>query len=63
MFYAAAAVGGMVGLDVCGYNDDVMQLARRIGLYVRRLSGGESRYARVDRQSYWMFDVTGRNGL
>lgn len=63
MFRTAASLDGMVGLDVCTHNDLVLQLPRIIGLSVRRLSGGESRYKRVDSQLYYLFDVTGRNQL
>jgi hypothetical protein len=52
-----SAAGGLVGLDVCRYNDEVLQLARRIGRLVSRHSGGRSSYAEVCRQTYWLYDL------
>lgn len=51
------AAGGLVGLDVCKHNSEVLQLPRSIGLLVRRQSDGLASYAEVDRQSYWLYDL------
>lgn len=53
----AAAVDGIVGLDVCVANEDVARLPRAIEIFLRRLSGGVSRATRIDRQNYWLFEM------
>lgn len=53
-------VNGLVSLDVCNYNDHVRRLPKAIGLMLRRMSGGQSSYKRVDAQTFWLYDVTGK---
>jgi hypothetical protein len=60
-FRTAYDGNGIVGLDVCTYNEDVHHLPQIIGLQVRRLSGGASTYRRLDAQSYWFYDMRGEH--
>jgi hypothetical protein len=53
----AAAVNGIVGLDVCTYNETVHRLPRAIEIYLKRLSGGLSRSTRADQQSFWLHEM------
>jgi hypothetical protein len=60
-FAAADAVDGIIGLDVCSYNEVSFRLPQIIGANVRRLSDHTSRYERADTQSYWIYDMKGNH--
>jgi hypothetical protein len=55
MYLVASAQNGVVGLDICTYNDDVRRMSRIFRLMVSRLSD-TMRFNRVDQQSYWLFE-------
>jgi len=55
MYLVASAQNGVVGLDICTYNDDVRRMSRIFRLMVSRLSD-TMRFDRVDQQSYWLYE-------
>lgn len=54
----AAAQNGVVGWDVCQYNDEKHHLSRASELLVRRLPN-DVRVERADEQSYWLYEFPG----
>jgi hypothetical protein len=58
MQLVAAPQNGVVGLDVCRYNDDARRMSRAIGLLVRRITS-TVRMERADEQSYWLYEFPG----
>jgi hypothetical protein len=57
MYLEADKVGGIIGIDMCRFNDQVRRLSRVIPLVLRRLAG-EVRTERMDEQSYWMYEFS-----
>jgi hypothetical protein len=55
MYLVAANQNGLVGLDVCNYNDDVRNMTRIFRMMVSRLSDN-MRFERIDQQSYWLYE-------
>jgi hypothetical protein len=55
MYLVASAQNGMVGLDICTYNDDARHMSRVFRLMVSRLADN-MRFNRIDQQSYWLYD-------
>jgi len=55
MYLVAATQNGLVGLDICTYNDDVRRMSRVFRLMVSRLSDN-MRFNRIDQQSYWLYE-------
>jgi len=55
MYLVAATQNGLVGLDVCKYNDDVRNMTRIFRMMVSRLSDN-MRFERIDQQSYWLYE-------
>jgi hypothetical protein len=55
-------VQGLVALDICTRNEDVLKLPHMIGRALHRMSDRRSTYERVDAQSFWLYDVTGALG-
>lgn len=55
MYVVAATQNGLVGLDICQYNDDVRNMSRIFRLMVRRLTDN-MRFERIDQQSYWLYE-------
>jgi hypothetical protein len=55
MYLVASAQNGVVGLDICTYNDDVRRMSHIFRLMVSRLSD-TMRFNRVDQQSYWLYE-------
>jgi len=55
MYMVASAQNGLVGLDICTYNDDARHMSRIFRLMVSRLSGN-MRFNRIDQQSYWLYE-------
>src|SRR4051812_24693356 len=53
MYLVASAQNGLVGLDICSYNDDARHMSRIFRLMVSRLSGN-MRFNRIDQQSFWL---------
>jgi len=54
MYLVASSQNGLVGLDICSFNDDVRHMSRIFRLMVTRLSG-TMRFDRIDQQSYWLY--------
>lgn len=63
LYRIAVAKKGIVGLDVCTYNQTVHHLPRAIELLVHRNSEGASCAALADSQNYWLYDMDGSNKL
>jgi len=55
MYLVASTQNGLVGLDICAYNDDVRHMSRVFRLMVSRLSGN-MQFSRIDQQSYWLYE-------
>jgi hypothetical protein len=55
MYLIAVTNNGLVGLDICNYNDDVRSMSRVFRVMIRRLSR-EMRFTRIDQQSYWLYE-------
>ena len=55
MYLVASAQNGLVGLDICTYNDDTRHMSKIFRLMVRRLSDN-MRFNRIDQQSYWLYE-------
>lgn len=55
MYLVASAQNGLVGLDICTYNDDVRRMSRVFRLMVGRLSDN-MKFNRIDQQSYWLYE-------
>jgi hypothetical protein len=55
MQLVAAMHNGVVGLDICRYNDDARRMSRAVGLLVRRITGSV-RVEQADEQSYWLYE-------
>ena len=55
MYLVASSQNGLVGLDICTYNDDVRRMSRIFRLMVNRLSEN-MRFSRIDQQSYWLYE-------
>jgi hypothetical protein len=55
MYLVASAQNGMVGLDICTYNEDQRRMSRVFRLMVSRLSDN-MQFNRIDTQSYWLYD-------
>ena len=54
MYLVASSQNGLVGLDICSFNDDARHMSRIFRLMVSRLSG-TMRFDRIDQQSYWLY--------
>lgn len=59
IYDVAAPHDGLVGLDICRFNEDIRHLPHAIQLLLRRMSGGRAVTERVDTQSFWLHDLTG----
>jgi ribosomal protein S18 acetylase RimI-like enzyme len=55
MYVVAATQNGLVGLDICNYNDDVRNMSQIFRLMVRRLTEN-MRFERIDQQSFWLYE-------
>jgi hypothetical protein len=55
MYLVASAQNGLVGLDICTYNDDIRHMSRVFRLMVRRLTAN-MKFSRIDQQSYWLYE-------
>lgn len=54
MYLVAATQNGLVGLDICSYNDKVRQLPHILKSMVNRLTDN-MRFERIDQQSFWLY--------
>lgn len=57
MYVVAATQNGLVGIDICTYNDNVRNLSHIFRSMVERLTAN-MRFERIDQQSYWLYDFT-----
>ncbi|GGL14426.1 hypothetical protein [Mangrovihabitans endophyticus] len=57
MYLVAATQNGLVGLDICSYNDDVRHMSRVFRLMISRVSDN-MRFTRIDQQSYWLYEFS-----
>ena len=55
MYLVASSQNGLVGLDICTYNDDARRMSRVFRLMVSRLAEN-MRFNRIDQQSYWLYE-------
>jgi len=55
MYVVAATQNGLVGLDICTYNDNTRHMSRVFRLMIRRLTAS-MRFERIDQQSYWLYE-------
>jgi hypothetical protein len=55
MYLVAATQNGMVGLDICSYNDDVRHMSRVFRLMISRVADNMV-FNRIDQQSYWLYE-------
>ena len=54
MYLVAATQNGMIGIDVCQFNDERRKLPRVISIMLNRLSG-DCQAERMDQQSFWLY--------
>jgi len=55
LYLVASTQNGLVGLDICTYNDDVRHMSRIFRVLVRRMADN-MRFSRIDQQSYWLYE-------
>jgi hypothetical protein len=55
MYLIAVTQDGLVGLDICSYNDEVRKMSRVFRVMIRRLTK-EMKFTRIDQQSYWLYE-------
>jgi len=55
MQLVAAPQNGVVGLDVCRYNEQARHLPRSVGMLVHRITN-TVQVERADEQSYWLYE-------
>ena len=55
MYRITEAGAGIVAIDLCRYNDEVLRMSRAVHLLLHRFSGGV-RGTRLDQQSYWVYE-------
>jgi hypothetical protein len=55
MYLVASAQNGLVGLDICSYNDDTRHMSRIFRLMIRRQTSN-MKFSRIDQQSYWLYE-------
>jgi hypothetical protein len=55
MYLVVSLQNGLVGLDICSYNDDVRHMSRVFRMMISRNSDS-MRFNRIDQQSYWLYE-------
>jgi len=55
MYRIASTQNGLVGLDICSYNDDVRHMSRIFRLMISRTTE-TMKFSRIDQQSYWLYE-------
>jgi len=55
LYVVAATQNGLVGIDICSYNDDVLNMSHLFRSMVARLTAN-MRFQRIDQQSYWLYE-------
>jgi acetyltransferase (GNAT) family protein len=55
MYRIASTQNGLVGLDICSYNDDVRHMSRVFRLMISR-TAENMKFSRIDQQSYWLYE-------
>jgi len=53
LYITAATQNGLVGIDICSYNDEVLNFSHIFRSMVERLTAN-MRFQRIDQQSYWL---------
>jgi len=56
MYLVAATQNGMVGLDLCSYNDEVRRMSRVFRLLIGRLCNFNMSFEQIDQQSFWLYN-------
>lgn len=54
MYLIASAENGLVGLDICNFNDTVHRMSRVFRVMIKRWHP-TMRFERIDQQSYWLY--------
>jgi hypothetical protein len=57
LYITAATQNGLVGIDICSYNDEVLHFSHVFRSMVERLTDN-MRFSRIDQQSYWLYDFS-----
>jgi ribosomal protein S18 acetylase RimI-like enzyme len=60
MYVVAATQNGLVGIDICSYNDEVRNMSHIFRSMVERLTAN-MRFQRIDQQSYWLYEFPADN--
>jgi len=55
MYVIAATQNGLVGIDICTYNDNVRHMSHIFRSMVERLTAN-TLFKRIDQQSYWLWE-------
>jgi hypothetical protein len=55
MYLVASNQNGLVGLDICTYNDEVHHMSRVFRMMIARWAPG-MKFNRIDQQSYWLYE-------
>jgi len=55
MYVVAATQNGLVGIDICTYNDEVRNMSHIFRSMVARLTAN-MRFQKIDQQSYWLYE-------
>lgn len=55
MYLVAVTQNGLVGLDICNYNDEVRNMSKIFRVMIRRLTAN-MRFERIDQQSFWLYE-------
>ena len=55
MYLVAVTQNGLVGLDICNFNDDTRKMSRVFRAMIRRLTAN-MQFTRIDQQSYWLYE-------
>src|SRR4051812_43927039 len=55
MYVVAATQNGLVGIDICTYNDEVRNMSHIFRSMVERLTAN-MRFQKIDQQSYWLYE-------
>ena len=61
LYVTAATQNGLVGIDICSYNDEVLHFSHIFRSMVERLTAN-MRFQRIDQQSYWLYDFSAEAG-
>lgn len=57
MYKVAEAADGVIGLDICRYNDLARRLGKVVGISLKRISGGRVRIHEADAQQFYVYEA------